>query len=96
MLIDCWARAFRLRRRTLVGRDAGVVDIAILDDVVSQRHAELILGPYGWHIVDWHSTNGTFVDGKRITGVHMLSDGQVITFGDVGFVFVEDARRSGR
>lgn len=51
---------------------------------VSSRHAE-IRAVDGRHVlVDVGSTNGTFVNGKRLTGEHKLRDGDVITFGGEG------------
>jgi len=91
-LIDCWSRVFPLRRRTLIGRDRDTVDIAILDDVVSLCHAELILGAYGWSLIDRDSTNGTFIDGRRISEPSQLSARHMLTFGDISFVFVERYR----
>ena len=53
--------------RTLtVGRDQG--DIRVDLSVVSGRHAELRLAPGGLEIRDLGSSNGTYVDGIRVSG----------------------------
>ncbi|MBX3174945.1 MAG: trypsin-like peptidase domain-containing protein [Gemmatimonadaceae bacterium] len=51
---------------------------------VSSRHAE-IRAVEGRHLlVDIGSTNGTFVNDKRLSGEHELKDGDVIRFGGEG------------
>lgn len=51
---------------------------------VSSRHAE-IRAVGGRHVlVDIGSTNGTFVNDRRLTGEHELEDGDVIRFGGEG------------
>ncbi len=53
--------------RTLtVGRDQG--DIRVELPVVSGRHAEVRLGGHGLEVRDLGSSNGTYVDGVRISG----------------------------
>ena len=42
-------------------------DLVIQDDYTSTHHAKLLLWNDAWMIQDLDSTNGTFVDGKRIT-----------------------------
>ncbi|MFK4762144.1 FHA domain-containing protein [Microbacterium sp. ZW T5_45] len=42
--------------------------LVIRDDYTSSHHARLLLRGDRWAIQDLDSTNGTFVDGKRVTG----------------------------
>lgn len=51
---------------------------------VSSRHAELRFVKGAYVLVDLGSTNGTFVNGDRVTGERSLADGDVITFGANG------------
>ncbi len=51
---------------------------------VSSRHAVLFLKEGHWHLRDLGSTNGTYVNGARITGEHALAEGDVIRFGATG------------
>lgn len=89
VLIDCFGRSFQLRRRMRVGRDPHAVDLVILDEAVSSRHAELVLGAAGWAVLDQGSMNGTFVEGARVAGGQPLSDEDVVAFADVSFLFLE-------
>ncbi|BDZ45400.1 hypothetical protein GCM10025866_13090 [Naasia aerilata] len=41
--------------------------LQILDDYTSTHHARLLLWNDEWVIQDLDSTNGTFLDGKRVT-----------------------------
>jgi pSer/pThr/pTyr-binding forkhead associated (FHA) protein len=54
--------------------------ITLADTNVSRKHAEVRPDGSGYVVSDLGSTNGTFVNGMRITQ-HELSDGDVITFG---------------
>jgi pSer/pThr/pTyr-binding forkhead associated (FHA) protein len=52
---------------------------------VSAHHAEIIAGPNGAYLVrDSRSTNGTFVNGTRITGEQPLASGDIIWLGAEG------------
>jgi len=90
-LVDAWQRVYKVRHRTRVGRNAAEVDIAVLDEAVSLIHAELqyVDAARIWVVVDPGSTNGTFIEGERVRGSAQVKDGQVVLFGDVGFLFVE-------
>jgi len=63
---------------TVVGRGTDST-IRIDDPAVSRRHAVIRFQPSP-HIVDLGSTNGTFVDGRRITDAELF-DGITVTFG---------------
>jgi pSer/pThr/pTyr-binding forkhead associated (FHA) protein len=49
----------------IIGRDSGN-DIQIDNVAVSREHARIIRGPNYYFIEDLNSTNGTFVNGKKI------------------------------
>ncbi|HTI05055.1 MAG TPA: trypsin-like peptidase domain-containing protein [Gemmatimonadales bacterium] len=51
---------------------------------VSSRHAAIVRKAEGFVVQDLSSRNGTFVNGKRITGDTPLQDGDVIGFGANG------------
>jgi pSer/pThr/pTyr-binding forkhead associated (FHA) protein len=64
---------------TVVGR--GKCDVVLLDPEVSRRHAMVLTTPAGPAIEDLGSTNGTWVNDRRIAGSHRLRAGDVVRFG---------------
>jgi predicted component of type VI protein secretion system len=64
-----------------IGRTADN-DIVIGVPEMSRQHAQLVRQPDGYAIQDLGSTNGTFVNYQRVTGLVMLDHGDVIAFGD--------------
>ena len=64
-----------------IGRDISN-RIVINDPEVSRRHARLTLQAGGYVIEDLGSTNGTFVDGQRLMGPHLLRPGQTVMLGE--------------
>jgi adenylate cyclase len=70
--------------RTFVVGRADDCDLPIEDPTVSRRHAELDLAASGLRLRDLGSTNGTFVDGRRISEA-VAAAGAEISFGKVGF-----------
>jgi adenylate cyclase len=67
----------------LVGR-AATSDVPIYDPTISRRHAELQLSGGGVLVRDLGSSNGTFLNGARISEA-TAADGDVVTFGKVAF-----------
>jgi hypothetical protein len=74
---------------TILGRD-DIADIILDDPGISRRHSELRVTTDGPRFVttirDLGSTNGTFVNGERITSEH-LQDGDRITVGRTSITF---------
>jgi two-component system cell cycle response regulator len=65
-----------------VGR-ANNCEIPVQDPSCSRRHARVFVNGDGRVFVeDLNSTNGTKINGKRITSQHILQDGDNIQFGD--------------
>jgi predicted component of type VI protein secretion system len=63
------------------GREAGN-DIAIEDTQISRHHARLLRQGNSFVVEDLGSTNGTFVNGRRVTGPVLLSNGDMLGFAD--------------
>jgi hypothetical protein len=76
-------RAFPvLKDIVMLGRDAAN-DIVIADPEISRQHARLERRPDGTlTIEDLGSTNGTYVNGARLTGAHALNNGDLIGLGE--------------
>ena len=68
-------------------------DLVLLDSDVSREHARLQRGPQGWTLVDLGTTNGTFVNGKRLPpqDPYLLRPGDRITVGSSVLAVQEDA-----
>lgn len=64
-----------------LGRDI-TNDIVINDREVSRHHLRLMLSSDGLTIEDLGSTNGTFVNGKRLTGSISLKNGDMLGLGE--------------
>lgn len=67
-----------------IGRssDSGLV---IRDDYTSTHHARLMLWGDEWVIQDLDSTNGTFLDGKRVTAPTAVPIGSTVKIGTTSF-----------
>ncbi|MFA5866823.1 MAG: DUF3662 and FHA domain-containing protein [Actinomycetota bacterium] len=61
-------------------------EISVPDPGLSRRHAEINISKDHVTLTDLGSTNGTFVNGKRIAEID-LKDGAKITAGDITLVF---------
>jgi pSer/pThr/pTyr-binding forkhead associated (FHA) protein len=71
-------QTYLLSDQTLIlGREA-INDIALNDPEISRRHASITYRDGRYVIEDLGSTNGTFVNGRRITAPTMLSNGDVL------------------
>jgi hypothetical protein len=86
-------------RRVVLDRDKVTLgrlpecELAVADPNVSRRHAEVRRGPDGtWLAADLGSTNGTKVNGVRISGPRQLSDGDEITVGSTTVRFEANGR----
>jgi len=77
------------KRQTTIGR-IGTNDIRLLDEMVSGHHAKIICFQNNYFIEDISSTNGTFVNGKRISKC-VLKSGDKIAFGPYKMLFQLDA-----
>ncbi|MDE2294293.1 MAG: FHA domain-containing protein [Gammaproteobacteria bacterium] len=76
-------RSAVLGLRTRIGRAADC-EIVVDGPSVSRQHALIHLDREGAVLEDLNSTNGTFVNGRRILRVP-LRDGDVVTLGDAKF-----------
>ncbi|CAM5554520.1 peptide-binding protein [Streptomyces spiroverticillatus] len=68
----------------LIGRDIGN-GLRLSHETVSRRHAELLRQGGLWILRDLGSTNGTCVNGRRVTGTAVVNDGDQVSFGRMSF-----------
>ena len=73
---------------TTLGRDISN-DIVINDRETSRHHLRLARAASGISVEDLGSTNGTFVNGKRVSGVTPLQNGDMIGLGETVTLAVE-------
>lgn len=66
-----------------IGRD-GSCDVVVDDVLVSRHHADVHLSASGGSVVDHKSSNGTYVDGRRVRQAP-LSEGSIVTVGRTNF-----------
>ncbi len=76
----------RLGANFLVGR-GGDNHLSVRDHKISGRHFRIFSDGSGFCIEDAGSTNGTHVDGERLTGTRVLQNSAVIRAGHTVFVF---------
>jgi hypothetical protein len=76
------------RYRYTIGREPGC-DMSIGDQTVSRWHADLCRGPGGWRLADLGSTNGTRLNGWRVTEPVVVRPGDVVSFGSAEFVLTQ-------
>ena len=64
-----------------MGREASN-SLQIEDRGLSRSHARLTRSGSGYNLQDLGSTNGTFVNGKAVSGVYALQNGDIISLGE--------------
>lgn len=75
----------RINNEMTIGKK-DVCSIAIMDPKVSRLHAGFYLSGKNVRIIDLNSSNGTYVNGRRITQAD-LKDGDVISIVDYNFTY---------
>lgn len=72
--------------RVTIGRRSDS-NLILESDRVSGAHAELTLDDTGWHVRDVGSSNGTRLNGHRLTTASRLAHGDELAFGDMKATF---------
>ncbi|MEU0830439.1 DUF1707 and FHA domain-containing protein [Streptomyces sp. NPDC056231] len=67
-----------------IGRDPAN-GLRLTHETVSRKHAELTVQGGRWILRDLGSTNGTCVNGQRVTGAVSVRDGDQVSFGRITF-----------
>jgi pSer/pThr/pTyr-binding forkhead associated (FHA) protein len=81
--------AFPLTAITTVGRSPDNT-VRVSDGTVSSNHGRLIHQGHNWILEDLDSTNGTYVNGKRIAGRVRVNYGDILSFGGVSLKLVRE------
>ena len=82
------SRILELRSaRVTVGTAAGN-DLLLDEPTASRRHAALERRGGRWHVADLGSTNGTYINGRRVTAPTPLERGDELRFANARFAFV--------
>lgn len=74
-------RVVALRGHGLVFGRGGNVDVLVDDLYVSDEHAEILPDDGSWSVRDLGSTNGTFLNGAKVTRPTPLAAGDQLRFG---------------
>jgi pSer/pThr/pTyr-binding forkhead associated (FHA) protein len=69
-----------------IGRDRNS-GIHINSKYVSRRHAAIRYIEQGFYLVDFNSTNGTYINGEQIYHLTKLEEGDIIRVGNITFSF---------
>jgi pSer/pThr/pTyr-binding forkhead associated (FHA) protein len=72
------------KRELLIGRSPGS-DLVLSDDFASNSHAKLVKVGEDWVLQDLNSTNGTFLDGKKVATPQTIRSGMTIRIGTTNF-----------
>jgi len=77
-----------IQEKIIIGRSSGN-EIAITDPEISRKHAQLIRQDAGYALEDLGSTNGSFINDRRVVGLTPLHHGDVIDLGEaISLVYV--------
>lgn len=74
------------KRKITIGRNS-YHDVVIDDESTSREHAYIIIEKNNYKIGDMGSSNGTFLNDKKISTPRILKDGDRIDIGDTELVF---------
>ena len=85
-------RTFQVSDHCVLGRHSR--DVLLSDSAISRQHAVLEFNDHHWRLVDLDSSNGTYVNGDRISGAISLKHGDQIKIGSSLLIF-GGSRRDG-
>ena len=86
-VLDIDGQRYSLNAPSIVLGRSSEADILIEDTGVSRRHLEIRTADGATHAVDLGSTNGSYVNGHKVSGSTELTDGSTITMGRTKIIF---------
>lgn len=78
----------KMDRQVIIGR-SNDLDMVLVEDMVSRKHAKITVSGGKITIEDLGSTNGTFVNGIRLARERRLAPGDVVRVGETDLRFEE-------
>lgn len=86
-VLDIDGQRYSLNAPSIILGRSSEADILIDDTGVSRRHLEIRTGNGVTSAVDMGSTNGSYVNGHKVSGSTELTDGSTITMGRTKIIF---------
>jgi hypothetical protein len=86
-VLDIDGQRYSLNAPSIVLGRSSEADILVDDTGVSRRHLEIRTGQGTAQAVDLGSTNGSYVNGRKVVGSSELTDGSTITMGRTKIIF---------
>jgi len=81
---------FRFKQREIwVGRSPSC-DLSLREKSISAKHARLFFKNRQWWLTDLDSTNGTFLNGERISEPVVVVKGDIIRIGSMEWIITKD------
>jgi adenylate cyclase len=90
LIHDAGGESFELVEISAIGRSRDSV-IPVPDPRASRHHALIRRQADGFWFFDLGSSNGSYLNGRRVTTAHLLKNGDLITIGDHQLRFKGDA-----
>ncbi len=81
-----FGKTYPVMTQQVIGRQSDC-DIAIPSEEISRRHAQVRPTPIGLHVEDLGSSNGTFINGKRVQE-GLLKPGEELRLDNIRFLLV--------
>ena len=78
---------YPLNKETMMAGRSVECDIVLGDMLLSKKHMRVWFEDREWHIEDWNSKNGTFINGERVDSTFLLDDGDIIKLGQIELQF---------
>jgi pSer/pThr/pTyr-binding forkhead associated (FHA) protein len=86
-VLDIDGQRYSLNAPSIVLGRSSEADIHVEDTGVSRRHLEIRTANGVTSAVDMGSTNGSYVNGHKVSGSTELTDGSTITMGRTKIIF---------
>ncbi len=82
---------YALKSTTVIGRDPSC-DITLDNNMLSRRHARLVIDEHQLRVIDLDSANGTYLNGRRITEAR-AQPGDELRFDEQAFIILGPKNR---